>query len=168
MCERVFAEVQAETDEEVIDMFTQVNAAKKDLLHRCGHSPTEWVLGQSFKLPASLVDDPHAIAFHEEALADGPWRTTLAIRAAARRAFVDADHADAVRRALVGKSRPSRNNAAERRRGAHTQHWKGPATVIATERTHGVWITYMGYLLKVAPEMIRHATADEDRAWQSI
>ena len=40
-------------------------------------------------------------------------------------------------------------------------YWKGPARVVLTAPPSTVWINYKGYVVKAAPEHLRHATEEE-------
>ena len=46
--------------------------------------------------------------------------------------------------------------------------WFGPAIVLAAEGSRAVWISYKSQLLKVAPEHVREATAEETFAQEFV
>ena len=149
--------------------------AKNSLVRHQGYSPEQIVLGKATKLPSSLTSDESAVS-HALADGDGPesevFRKALEIRTLARKAFLLSDNDQAIRRALLRKSRPSptpyatgqlvmfwikRSNPNRSEAG----RWCGPAKVIFQESPSSVWISYAERMFKRAPESLRPASIRE-------
>ena len=47
--------------DDIITVFMETNAAKNEAINTNGHSPTEWVLGKKYKLPASITSRPDGV-----------------------------------------------------------------------------------------------------------
>ena len=154
---------------EVRTACTCVSQAKNSLRRRCGFSPAQWVFGAEAKLPGCLVDATEQLAVH--AAASSPASEIgrrFAIRAAARKAFIEMQHDASIRRALVHRARVKRVNYEpgdtvffwRPSQGRRAAGWKGPAVVIGVEGDN-VWVSHAGNALLCAAEHIRQATNEE-------
>eukprot|EP00435_Cladocopium_sp_Y103_P060642 s325_g22.t1 len=94
------------------------------------------------------------------------------MRLAAARAFHEADCSQALRNAVHAGPRPQREfepgqlvyfwqKGAERALKDKPIFWRGPARVILTAMPTSVWLTYRGYVIKAAPEHLRHANEEQ-------
>ena len=142
--------------------------AKKSLCRANGFTPEMAVLGKLQKLPASLTSD-RSLSAHSLADSETPegmtFRQNLARREAARRAFISADNDRNLKRALVRRSRPARQEYQSKewvmywrnRRVAHGElgRWHGPAQVVVQEGVKVVWVSHGGPLLRCSPEQLR-------------
>ena len=153
--------------------------SKNSLAKHRGYSPEQIALGKSTRLPASLSGDDSAAA-HSLALGDDldcdRFRDLLDKRTRARQAFILADNADAIRRATLRQSRPSRGvyqpgqlvlywtKRSVPNRG-ESGRWHGPARVIVQEGSSTVWLSHANRLIRRAPESIRPASL---REWNSV
>ena len=137
-----------------------------------GYPPEMLVFGKSTKSPASVISDDESTA-HEFALrptAEGlRFRAELECRERARRAFAAVDNDQTLRRALHGRSRPSRGQYAAgewvmlwKQRGEASGQWEGPMNVIIQEGNKVVWVTRGTKLYRAAPEHIRPLSAVEE------
>ncbi len=156
--------------------------AKNQLASVHGFSPIQHVLGQDIRVPGSLMNHPENISAHSLASQEGPFQKSLAMRETARRAWIRLDNSSRLRRALVAKNRreqyvfmPGMQAYFWRRRGSmkgkfakDPERWVGPAIVLATEGSRAVWLSYRMSLLKVSPEHLRSATAEECMAQKFV
>ena len=140
--------------------------AKNALARHKGYTPEILVLGKSRPLPASNCAD-HPEPAHFSAENNTPegiaFRQQLWQRECARKAFVDADNSEKLRRAFLRRQRPHRGHFSSGSfvmfwrpgRGEAASQWIGPARVIIQESDHIVWITHSSKVYRVAPEHIR-------------
>ena len=88
-------------------------AAKNACSLRHGFSPETLVFGKGLKVPGSISSDDslpaHSLA-NEENAQGTRFRTQLAMRESARKAFHDADNNAALRRAALRRERPDRGS----------------------------------------------------------
>ena len=162
-------------------------SAKNQLIKRHGFSPIQHVLGQDIRLPASVLAAPDELSAHSAAEPDGTFQRHLAIRQAARMAWARLDNSSRVRRAMLSKARTPRGPSLPgsqvyfwRRAGLSKKktfkgrvrqdpdRWIGPGVVLAVEGSRAVWISYRAKLMKVAPEHVRDATAEETFAQEFV
>ena len=161
--------------------------AKNQLIKRHGFSPIQHVLGQDIRLPASVLAAPDELSAHSAAEHDSTFHRRLAIRQAARMAWARLDNSSRVRRAMLSKSRAPRGpwlpgtqvyfwrragltkkKTMKGRVRQDPDRWIGPGVVLAVEGTRAVWISYRAKLMKVAPEHVREATAEETFAQEFV
>lgn len=143
--------------------------AKNSLSIRKGYPPQILVLGKSTRLPGSVCSD-HQLPAH--ALADSEtchglvFRQQLANRELARKAFHAADNDQALRRAILRRSRPSRRWYQQGEWvmiwvGGNNPGWRGPMKVVVQESQQTIWVTQHGKLYRPAPEHVRPITSIE-------
>lgn len=146
-------------------------AAKNALSLKGGFTPEMLVFGKAIRLPGSLCSDlelpAHSLA--DSACQQGiQFRENLARREIARRVFHAADNDQALRRALLRRTRPSRGHYEPGtlvmlwKQTINQKGWYGPARVIQQEGQTCVWCNHMGNILKVAPEHVRPVSAAEE------
>jgi len=142
-------------------------AARNDLRRVCGFSPAEWVFGSSPRLEADLVDGAGALAQHSLAHTSTELARRMAIRSAARRAFVELQNSQALRRALLRKPRVSRLNWGQGdivfyyRKKNGIEQWRGPAIVIGPAGRANYWLAHGAGTVLASQEQLRSAE-DED------
>ena len=141
-------------------------SAKNALARSKGYTPEILVLGKSRALPGGLCEDPLQPANY---LADGEspeglqFRQHLLLRESARKAFVQADNSEKLRRAFLRRQRPHRGRYASGTlvmfwrpgRGEASGQWHGPARTIIHESDHVVWLSHSSRVFRVAPEHVR-------------
>ena len=132
------------------DAIPIVTQSKNEMLRHAGYSPSMWVLGSSGpRLPGSLLDADEAARIEVQQAADDPeseMGRSLAVREAARLAFVRLDNSSKYRRALLRRSVPQRgpyplgcyvyfrrSNIRKGETAAPGMRWFGPARVIGHE-----------------------------------
>ena len=139
--------------------------------HR-GYAPEVLVFGKNIRVPGSVISDPN-ISSHSAALGNGTefqqFQKELNRREQARRAFTAVDNDQALRRAIVHRTRPQRGIYEKgewvmmwRKRGESQGQWVGPYQVIIQESNQVVWITRGTTLYRIAPEHLRPLSAVED------
>ena len=141
-------------------------AAKNSLARHKGYTPEILVLGKSRHLPATNSSD-QLDAAHYLAASDTPegvtFRHQLAKRELARRAFVEMDNHDRLRRATLRKHCPHRGHHQSGVRvmfwrpgqGESVGKWVGPAQVIVQESNTVVWLSHVSRVYRVPPEHVR-------------
>ena len=153
-------------------------AAKNALARHKGYTPEILVLGKSRHLPASnSSDQPDAAQYL--AASDTPegitFRGQLAKREAARRAFVEMDNHDRLRRATLRKHCPHRG---QHQSGVRVMFWKpgqgenpgkwiGPAQVIVQGSNTIVWLSFVSRVYRVPPEHVRLLSEREAQQYVS-
>ena len=152
----------------------QVCQAKNALSVRKGYSPEMLVLGKAIKMPGSVTSDdlPTAHLLAENDTGHGiRFRDMLFRREVARRAFHAADNSAALRRALLRRSRPPRQQYSPGEwmifksspLGTSQGSWVGPSQVITCSQDQGVWAQLGNKLHRVALEHCRPVSSMEAR-----
>ena len=147
-------------------------AAKNSLSLRKGYSPDILVFGKAIRLPGSITSDeqlPSHMLADEETARGISFRQQLACRETARKAFHESDNDQAMRRAILRRSRPTREMYSPgewvmcwKKIGNHAS-WIGPAKVIQHFDQNNIWCELTGRLFKIAPEMTRPVTSLESQ-----
>ena len=179
MLERMDAEVPINTSEEFREGLVQAFCAKNALSRVKGYTPEQAVLGISRKLPASITSDSqqasHLLAAGETSESD-QFRQSLERRSRARRAFIEADNCNSLRRAMLRRNRPLREPYEEgdwvlywRRKGGNLRRlrgqWHGPARVVMLEGKRVCWLVHANKLIRASPEQLRPASM---REWKAV
>ena len=146
--------------------------AKNSSSLRKGYAPEVLVLGKHTRLPGAVSSDDllpaHMLA--ESETAHGiQFRKQLEYRECARRAFHYADNDAALRKAVLRRSHPLRQDYQpgewvmiwREGKGALPGSWIGPMKVVVHENAQTVWTTMSSKLYRVAPEHIRPVSASE-------
>ena len=165
-------------DSDFVSILDHCCAAKNALARHKGYTPDILVLGKSRRFPASnSSDQPDAAQYL--AASDTPegvaFRQHLAKREAARRAFVEMDNHDRLRRATLRKHCPHRGYHQSGTRimfwkpgvGENPGKWIGPAQVIVQESQTVVWLSYISRVYRVPPEHVRLLSEREARQFVS-
>ena len=111
MLEKFDREQAIGTIEDMQQALWAVTQAKNALSVRRGFSPEVLVLGKATRIPGSVVSDesqPAHLLAESETAQGVAFRQQLLRREVARRAFLEADNATALRRAALRQSRPDR------------------------------------------------------------
>ena len=165
--------------DDVILAVAETNKAKNSLARRSGFSPQQWVIGRDIRLPADLMDDGEVSRLQAQAVASTPttrFFRKAELRQAAREAFAQAGNDEALRKAEIGRIRPTRGpfrvgewvfyyDPPGEATGYQPTHWRGMARVVGHEGTHTVWLSHRGLMLACSPEQLSHADDEEVRAW---
>ena len=149
--------------------------AKNALVRHDGYAPEQIVLDKSIRLPGSNASDEtspaHALAEGQDMEAERQ-RRRLELRCRARQAFLSADNAQAIRRAALRRSNPTRGPYTAnqwvrywmRKRGPNrlaAGRWHGPAKVICQEGQIIVWVFHGPKIIRCSPEHLRPASLRE-------
>ena len=137
-----------------------------------GFPPEMLVFGKQRQNAASNISDLTG-ASHGLAVADTPdgirFRDELAVRERARRAFAQVDNCQVMRRAILQRTRPKREEYPKgawvmiwRKRGESIGSWVGPMQVIIQESSQIVWVSMGSKLFRIAPEHVRPLSAVEE------
>ena len=147
--------------------------AKNALSIRRGYSPEVLVLGKATRLPGSVVSDESTSAHlqaDQETSQGLSFRTDLIRRDLASKAFHDADNAADLRRAVLRRSRPDRQQYApgewimmlvQRGNLPNQTEWLGPMQVLTQSNQHIVWASVQGRIYRAAPEHCRPVSSLE-------
>ena len=157
----------------------QAILAKNSLVRHSGFSPEQIVFGKALRVPGSVSSDEdlsaHALLEGTE-LESELYRQKLELRSRARRAFLEADNSQAIRRASLRRSNPVRGpyvagmwvlywvkKSSPNRLAAG--RWHGPAKVICSEGKSVIWLAHGTNIIRAAPENLRPASL---REWQHL
>ena len=165
-------------NEETIGSYEQLEIAlgfatsvKNQWSRHRGFPPEVLVFGKQRQIPASITSDlkvsAHMLA--DSTCAEGiRFRQELETRERARRAFAVVDNNQAMRRAIVQRTRPVRQTYEKgqwvmmwRQRGEQQGQWVGPSQVIIQEGPQVVWTTMSSKLYRIAPEHLRPVSTNE-------
>jgi hypothetical protein len=137
------------------------NNAKNSLLNHYGFSPYQLVLGKNPNFPSVLIDNLPALS--GETKSEEVARH-LNVKLAARKAFVECEASDKIRRALRHNVRESTTMIYESGdkvyyKRMNSDCWRGPATVFGKD-AHQVLVNHGGHLVRVHPVSMRHVKED--------
>eukprot|EP00435_Cladocopium_sp_Y103_P033655 s328_g8.t1 len=146
--------------------------AKNALSRTKGYTPEILVLGKSRALPGSNCEDtPSASQYLADAASpEGvQFQRQLQLRESARKAFIEADHSERLRKAFLRRQRPHRGHFAggtfvmfwRPGKGENPGQWTGPARVIIQENQSVVWVSHASRVYRVAPEHVRSLSENE-------
>ena len=157
--------------QELVDI---TNMTCNRLANKSGFSPVQRLLGYNPRIPGGLMtggynDWPTSGRAGE----DLPMKHATEMRMAAARAFHEADCCQALRNSLHAGHRPVREFEVGQtvyfwRKGTDgpkkngPQFWRGPARVIMMAPPTTIWLNFRGFIVKAAPEQLRHATEEEE------
>ena len=162
-----------QTDEEWRELLDITNMTCNRLINKSGYSPIQRVLGYNPRVPGGIMTGGY-----------NDWATTSrqggdlqiqraqSMRLAAAKAFHEADCSQAIRNSLHAGHRPLPDFEVGQmvyfwRKAQHQpkhngpEYWHGPARVILVAMPSSVWVSYQGYVVKAAPEQLRHASEEE-------
>ena len=130
--------------------------AKNSLANVHGFTPYQLAIGYTPKLPSNLFNEPPALESSESKSV----LNHLNAIAAARRAFVEADSSERIKRALRHNIRPSNNTKfypgeSVYYKRADSKKWKGPGKVIGQDGQQ-VLIKHGGIYVRVHPCRAMH------------
>ena len=166
------------SSEDVSQALSMATHTKNQWSRHRGYPPETLVFGKPTKVPGSVMQDSESPS-HELAVSERPegqrFRDELALRERARKAFVEVDNCQVMRRAMLQRSRPHRGSYNHgdhvmmwKRRGEANGSWVGPMRVVVQEGHSVVWVTWGHKLYRVAPEHLRPLSAvEEHRMTQS-
>ena len=131
--------------------------AKNSLLNHYGFSPNQLLLGRNPNFPSVMVDKLPALSGETQS---DEVAKHLNVKLAARKAFVECEASDKIRRALRHNVRESTTmiyQAGDKvyYKRLNSDCWRGPATVIGKD-SHQIIVNHGGHLVRVHPVSLRH------------
>ena len=175
MLSRIDHHIPISSDKDFDYALTQCFQAKNSMSVVKGFSPEQAVLGRARKIPGSICSDEtivsHSLGVGEETQSE-VFKRRMSIRTEARKAMIDADNSEAIRRAILRQSRGREHdwNCGElcmiwdKRKAPNMLEkgrWVGPCQVIMHESRTIVWVTHLNRLLRVARENMRSVSLRE-------
>lgn len=157
--------------QELVDI---TNMTCNRLANKSGYSPIQRVLGYNPRVPGGLMTGGYNDwSTNGRAGDDLQMKRATEMRMAAPRAFHEADCCQALRNSLHAGHRPVRDFEVGQtvyfwRKGTDgpkkngPQYWRGPARVVMVAPPTTIWLNFKGFIVKAAPEQLRHATEEEE------
>ena len=171
---KAFDESQPRNKNEVNELIDQVNVARNTLARRHGFTPYQHIFGNDLRLPGLITENEgmqHMLEGRGAVHQGDEFHERHRMRMAARKAMVQLDEDDKVRRALDHRMRPKKNQFEIgqlvyfwRRDNQKRGVWKGPARVIGFYDSSKIWVCHGNKVLRCAPEQLRALTEDQEAA----
>ena len=146
---------------------------KNSMIQYYGHTPHQHVFGQNPRVPSDLLDEPLSVIPATASLSDEQMAKAQAIRSSARRAVIEMQDSNSLRRALFARPRIDlqfapgdlvaywRNQKFQAGQGVVTGgKWFGIAVVIGSIGRNYI-VAHRRQVFRVAPEQMRPATSEE-------
>ena len=149
-----------------------------------GHSPGQWVLGRSLRLPFQLLSRAAQLASQQRHHDDFAYQRRVAILAEAQRSIISTRYNKAPCRAFLARARSAKNAPSQIRfcswRPSHLLAWKqkakksvvdalvGSGIVIGHEGLANVWTSHRIAVVKAAGNHVRLAEAEEQLRWYDL
>ena len=175
--EKAFEECVPTNKQEVNQLIDQVNNSKNGMMKRHGYAPCQHVFGCSPRLPDSILNGDACVVSNSAYLhGDHDVVRAQAIRLAARRALVEADNEDKVRRAIEHRTRKERGPFSVgdlvyyyRKLVGAKGVWKGPGRIIGMlENRSRIWVCHGNKVLRCCPEQLRGLSEDQEAAFRLV
>ena len=171
MLSRMDSEQAITTVEQFDAALYQAFHAKNSMISHAGYSPEQAVLGKSSRLPGSITSDD-LIGINGGDTETDQFQRALDLRTRARKAFLESDNSQAIRRAINRKSRGDHqlwNNGQlcmywDKRKSPNMLEkgrWCGPAQVILQESRTIVWVNHINRLRRCSAENLRAVSLRE-------
>ena len=147
-----------------IDVIVAWAVSAKNALHSCyGYSPNQLVFGRNPNFPSNLINKPPAL---EEATHSNLVLNHLNAMHEARKAYIEAESNEKLRRALKAKTRVTSGIIYDLGdlvyyKRKDSSKWKGPGTVVGKENKQ-ILIKHGGYLHRVHPCSLQLVNSKED------
>ena len=142
-----------------------------------GHSPSQWVLGRSLRLPFQLLSRASQLASHQRHLDDFAYQRRVAMLAEAQRSIISTRYNKALSRAFLSHARSANNAPSQvsfavgdqvlywrgnnKRKSQRSMCWLGPGIVNGHEGRANVWISHRNAVVKAAGNHVRLAEVEE-------
>ena len=170
--QKAFDETQPMNKLEVNELIDRVNNAKNTMQRRHGYSPMQHVFGNEIRLPGVAITEQDYVRGTSRYHPGDECLRATEMRLAARKALVEVDNEDKVRRAVQHRTRQHeeykigqvvyywRVTKEKDRRGA----WRGPARIIGIHDSSRLWVAHGNKVLRCSPEQVRHVTEEQAAA----
>ena len=149
-----------------------------------GHSPSQWVLGRSLRLPFQLLSRASQLASHQRHRDDFAYQRRVAMLADAQRSIISTRYNKALSRAFLSRARSANNAPSQvrfavgdqvmywrgnnKRKSQWSMRWLGPGIVIGHEGRANVWISHRNAVVKAAGNHVRLAEVEEQLPWHDL
>ena len=169
--QKIIDQVSPQNKEEWLECVAQAHA-KNELIQVYGMSPAQHVFGRNPRIPTDLLqEDPNPVAATCP-LYDEQSARRQSIRTAARKAVIDVQDSNALRRALAARPRVERDFVA----GDKIAYWRNQKWQLGVLLNKGRWygtaivlgrigrnyvIAHRRQIFRCAPEQLRFATTEE-------
>ncbi|CAE7199062.1 RE1 [Symbiodinium sp. CCMP2592] len=155
---------------EVQELVDQVNNAVNSMPRVEGYSPYQHVFGRDIRIPGMITTDYDPVVNSSLVEGESVFERRMELRKAARRAFVDADSEQKIRKALEHRTRPERGpfEAGQmvyfwrKSRFESKCHWHGPAVVIGKSGQSKVWVAKGTKVYRCCPEQLRRLSPEQE------
>ena len=149
-----------------------------------GHSPSQWVLGRSLRLPFQLLSRASQLASHQRHRDDFAYQRRVAMLAEAHRSIISTRYNKALSRAFLSRARSANNASSQvrfavgdqvmywrgnnKRKSQWSMRWLGPGIVIGHEGRANVWISHRNAVVKAGGNHVRLAEVEEQLPWHDL
>ena len=146
-----------------------------------GHSPSQWVLGRSLRLPFQLLSRASQLASHQRHRDDFAYQCRVAMPAETQRSIISTRYNKALSRAFLSRARNANNSPAQvrfavgdqvmywrgnnKRKSHWSMRWLGPGIVIGHEGRANKWISHRNAVVKAAGNHVRLTEVEEQLPW---
>ena len=163
------------TKEELILVATFATDAKNSLARRSGASPAQWVFGRNPRIPSMLLSEPEAIEAKQMIDDSAKLAAIERMRHTAMVEYLNLEHSEALRKAILRRSRPWRGPLQVGQKVAYFRHKsqvdgegslegyrQGLIIGLDPGPAGSVWIrNNRGRLVQVAREQVRGIEGEE-------
>eukprot|EP00435_Cladocopium_sp_Y103_P039387 s1919_g10.t1 len=172
---RLVSQFAAVTQEEMNIMTSLTTWAKNTMIRRCGASPCQWVYGKQPKIPTALLSEPDSVEAKSMLDQSEAFLQLEMVRHEAMKQFMDYEFNQALRKAMLRKSRPYRGPLEIGQKVAYFRHraqLDGEGTAEGYRQgliigldpgpTGSVWLrNHRGRIVQASREQIRSVEGDE-------
>ena len=172
---RLVSQFAAVTQEEMNIMTSMTTWAKNTMIRRCGASPCQWVYGKQPKIPTALLSEPDSVEAKSMLDQSESFLQLEMVRHEAMKQFMDYEFNQALRKAMLRKSRPYRGPLEIGQKVAYFRHraqLDGEGTAEGYRQgliigldpgpTGSVWLrNHRGRIVQASREQIRSVEGDE-------
>ena len=156
-------------------MTSMTTWAKNTMIRRCGASPCQWVYGKQPKIPTALLSEPDSVEAKSMLDQSESFLQLEMVRHEAMKQFMDYEFNQALRKAMLRKSRPYRGPLEIGQKVAYFRHraqLDGEGTAEGYRQgliigldpgpTGSVWLrNHRGRIVQASREQIRSVEGDE-------
>ena len=177
---RLVSQFAATTPDEMQQIANMACFAKNSMARRSGASPCQWVYGRAPKIPSAILSEPDAVEAKQVIEDSERYRRIEEMRHNAMLEYLKFEHSEALRKAILRKSRPWRGPVEVGARVAYFRqksqldgegtaegYRQGIVIGVDPTPTGSVWIrNNRGRVVQVAREQLRGVEGEE--LWTSF
>eukprot|EP00439_Symbiodinium_sp_Y106_P018541 s4730_g2.t1 len=152
------------TKQEIQELVDNVNIAVNTMTRKDGYSPCQHLFGRDLRVPGMISTEYDPVINSGIVQGESVFERRMAFRNAARKAFLEADSDNRLRKALEHRTRPERGPFLP---GSmvyffeNRHHWHGPAVVIGGQHSK-IWIAQGTKVYRCCPEQLRKLTVEQE------